>query len=536
MALEDFQLIRTLRQRQDHLFRDIPPAHPRKKVVIYSMDPWQLGAFEQFLHLALQRKGHAVRTLRYDGVLPITAWENALVAPPEPGVLERRFDYVHGAFGIESIGLSAYLDGATTRAHAERLVDSQPPEALADVQYRGLPIGRLALRDLYQYTVGCFEPRTTEDLALYRQHLVHAVMSVDLAHAILATEQPDIVVLVNGKAVMYTYLYEVARQAGIQATTWEEGMYWDTSVMVANNARAIDFPVDESDWAAYQRRPLSAAELARVQSHFERWRDQTATAYVYYDDEVRDFERIAAELRLPPGRRLVSLFANIVWDTNALDRDDAFAGMMDWLYTTIDLLRGRKDYVLVIRAHPGEAKWAYPTRTPIRQLIEARCGGLPPLVRIVDGRSELSSYEIARHSYRSAVYTTTLGIELTLMGLQPLICGVPFYSRRGATHDVRSKEEYARLILGEERPSGVDRELLQKFMHLVLFHRLKRPEFFVGIHRTPQEPRLQIDSFAGWPDSMPVFNRIVDDILAGRSFVHLDDETPVAASSAAVAS
>jgi len=35
----------------------------------------------------------------------------------------------------------------------------------------------------------------------------------------------------------------------------------------------------------------------------------------------------------------------------------------------------------------------------------------------------------ARHSDRCAVYTSTLGIELALMGLQPLVCGVPFYSR-----------------------------------------------------------------------------------------------------------
>jgi len=533
MALEDFQAIRELRRRQDHLFRDLAPAVPRKKIIIYSMDPWQLGAFEQFLHLAFQRKGHAVRTIRYDSLLPITAWENAAVPPPDPAALQRRFDYIHGAFGIESVGLSAYLEARAARRAAEQLVQSQPAEALAALHYRGLPIGQLALRDLHQYTLSCFEPETPEDVALFRRHLVQAVMSVDLAHAILARERPDIVVLVNGKTVMYTYMYEVARQAGVQVTTWEEGMYWDTAVMVANQARAIDFPIDEQEWAAYQCRRLPPGELERVYQHFQCWRAQINTGYVYYDREIRDFARIAAELDLPPSARLIVALTNIAWDSNALGRDQAFAGMMDWIYTTVDLLRERADSVLVIRAHPGEAKWVHPTRTTVRQLLHRRYGTLPANVRIVDGRSEISSYELARRAAVCAVYTSTIGMELTLMGLQPLVCGVPFYARRGATNDITAKADYARFLLGEQVPTSAQPERLARFMHLVLFGRLKKPEFFVGVHRTPQEPRIRIDTFEGWPESMPVFNQVVEGILSGGSFLPANQYEPQPAMGAA---
>ncbi len=533
MALEDFQAVRELRRRQDRLFHDIAAAVPQKKIVIYSMDPWQLGAFEQFLHLAFQLKGHVVRTIRYDSLLPITAWENSAVPPPDPAVLQRRFDYVHGAFGIESVGLSAYLDAPAVRQAAEKFVQAQPAQVLPTLHYRGQPIGQLALRDLHQYTLSCFEPETPEDLALYRRHLIQAVLSVDLARAILARERPDIVVLVNGKTVMYTYMYEVARQAGVQVTTWEEGMYWDTAVMVANNARAIDFPIDEKEWTAYQERYLPPEELERVHRHFQRWRAQIGTGYVYYDREIGDFARIAAELHLPPDARLIVALANIVWDSNALGRDQAFAGMMDWIYTTVDLLRNRADCVLVIRAHPGEARWAYPTRTTVRQLLHRRYGTLPTNVRIVDGRSELSSYELARRADVCAVYTSTIGMELTLMGLQPLVCGVPFYSRRGATNDIATKTDYARFILGDQVPTAAQSERMARFMHLVLYGRLKRPEFFVGMHRTPQEPRIRIETFEGWPGSMPVFNQVVEDILAGGSFVPADEHAPLPAQGAA---
>jgi hypothetical protein len=314
-------------------------------------------------------------------------------------------------------------------------------------------------------------------------------------------------------------MYETARASGVQVTTWEEGMYFDTGLVLANNGRAIDFPVEDRVWRAVRGRPLKPAQSAAVDAYFDRWRNQTATAYVYYDAEERDFERMRTALAIPPDSRTVSIFTNIVWDTNALDKDDAFSGMMDWVFATIDLLAGQVNTVLIVRAHPGEAKWEFKTRTPVRRLIEKRYGEIPRHVRIVDGRSEFSSYEIAARSDRCAVYTSTLGIELTLMGLQPLVCGVPFYARKGFTNDVIDLNQYAELMLGKSEPRAADPVQLRRFMHLVLFDLVKKPEFFDGIHKTPQQPCVRVDSFEGFPESMPVFNEIVEQMLAGGSFL-----------------
>lgn len=523
MALEDFQKIRRLREEEANLFAQIAPACEAKRIILYSMDPWQLGAVEQLLHVAFQLKGHQPKTLYDDGLLPLSAWENHYVPPPQAGVLEERSTWICGAFGITPVGISSYLDGKTAREQARALVDAAPDDGLRTLNRRGIPIGELARRDLFQYTVGHFEPRTAQDLQLYREHLVHAIMSVDLANAIITTEEPDIVVLVNGKAIMYTYMYELCRLRGIQVTTWEEGMYWDTSIVLANNARAIDFPISDADWCAFRELPFDETQHHAVEEYFDRWRRQEATYYVYYDHEMRDFPRMRRDLHIQEGKRLISIFSNIVWDTNALGKDQGFDGMMDWIFTTINYVHGREDCVLVIRAHPGEAKWKFKTRTPIRRLVMERFNGqIPQNVRIVDGVSEFSSYEIAAHSDCCAVYTSTLGIELAMMGLQPLICGVPFYSDRGFSNDVPSKAEYFELLGGAKRPTGVDTELLLKFMYLTIFKLVKRPEFLTGIHSDPQCPHIEIDTFEGFPESMPVFNGIVRSILENRSFIDLE--------------
>lgn len=529
MSLNDLHAVRELRRRQSHVFDAPQPrlAQPRR-VLIYSMDPWQIGVFEQFLHLALHRRGHLPVSVYYDGLLPLCAWENAQVAAPAADVIARRFEFMYDCFGIAARGIRRYLDGAIARRRAESIVAATSDNDLASLAHEGIAVGRIARRDLTQYTLGLFDPQSCDDWTLLRRHLVHAIMSVDLARAVLAAERPDLVVLVNGKSVMYSYLYEVCRAAGVQVTTWEEGVYFKTGIILANNARAIDFPVDDAVWDAARQRPLSQAESDAVDDYFARWRGQTATTYTYYDAEERDFARIRAALDLSPSAVLTSIFTNIVWDTNALDKDDAFKNMLDWVFVTIDLISRQPGGVLIVRAHPGETRLPFQTRTTVRALIEQRYGGVPSHVRVIDGASQFSSYEIARHSRRCAVYTSTLGIEFALMGLQPLVCGLPYYARKGFTNDVTDREQYARWLLTDPAPQGSDPVLLRRFMHLVLFRLVKQPEFFDGIHGSPQQPRIRIESFEGWPESMPIFNQIVDDLLAGGSFIHLDDAVPAA--------
>jgi len=523
MSLNDLQSIRRLLERQSHLFRDVPPAFGRRKVFIYNMDAWQLGVFEMFLHLGLLRKGHAPRSVYDDGLLPLCAWENITVKPPSRLMLKQRFEFMYDSFGIRAAGVSSYLDPQSVRGKAEVLVGRTPDHELTRLAQHGIAVGAIALRDLYQYTLGRFEPATPEDFCLYRRHLVHAVMSVDLARAILARERPDVVVLVNGKSVMYSYMYEFARREGIRVVTWEEGGFFDASVILAHDDRAIDFPIDDAAWRAARSRPLSPEADRAVTGYFDRWRRQEARYYTFYDRPESDWPAIQRRLDLPAGAKIISLFANVIWDTNALDRDLAFGGMFDWICRTVEYARGRPEVCLIVRAHPGEVRLSFKTRTPICETIRSYFGErLPPNVRLIGADSPLCSYTIARHSHRYAVYTSTLGAELTLMGLRPLICGRPLYAGRGLTCDVETPEQYFDWLDSANDLPEPDVEGLKKLLHLVVFRLVKKPEFFDGIHGHPQKPRIRIESFEGFPESMPVFDEIVECVATGRPFVTVE--------------
>jgi len=529
MSLADLHEIHALRQKEAALFESIPPALAPRKVVFYSVDPWKIGVVEQLLHLALQLRGHRPVSIYYDGFLTLSPWENYYIPPPPAEQLIKRFAFIFGSFGIDAVGMSAYLNREDTVRQATALIASLTDGELKPLCYRGIPIGRIAWRDLFQFTLGHLDDYDPIAEELYRVHLVHAVVSVDLAYAIIEREQPDVVVLVCGKSVMYSYMYEVCRHLGIQATTWEEGKFFDTSVVLANNDKAIDFPIANEVWDRYRDIPLTPEQERAIEAYYEKWRNQTANWYVYYDREDRDYPGMMAALGLPPKTPYVALFPNIIWDSNALEKDRAFQSMFDWVCANIDFIRGREG-ALLIRAHPGEVRLPVKTRTPIKELIAARYGAaLPPNVRVIDNTSEYSSYEIARHARHCAVYTSTLGIELSLMGLRPLICGLPYYSGKGITNDMQTRDEYFAILSGEREPREVDRRLLKRFLHLVIYRLVKQPEFLVGIYDHPQRPRIHISTFEGFPESMPVFNEIMECILANGNFV---DEACGAASCA----
>ena len=107
------------------------------------------------------------------------------------------------------------------------------------------------------------------------------------------------------------------------------------------------------------------------------------------------------------------------------------------------------------------------------------------------------------------------------MGANPLICGTPFYSGRNLTADIASRDQYFEILNGQSARPAVDSDNLRKFLHLVIYRLVKRPEFFDGMHGHPQKPRIRIETFEGFPGSMPIFDGIVDSILNRRSFVDL---------------
>ncbi len=161
---------------------------------------------------------------------------------------------------------------------------------------------------------------------------------------------------------------------------------------------------------------------------------------------------IRTELNLSQDRRLLVLFTNVSWDLFVAERDFAFDGQMKWIAATFDFIRRHPELDLVVRAHPAEIVPKFQTRGRIVQQIEERFGPVPSNVRLIGPESTISSDTLRSMASLNLVYCSSVGLEAIIAGQPVLICGNPYYARKGFSVNVDSPSQYDRLL--EDHAAG----------------------------------------------------------------------------------
>jgi hypothetical protein len=147
---------------------------------------------------------------------------------------------------------------------------------------------------------------------------------------------------------------------------------------------------------------------------------------------------------------------------------------MQWIAATLDFVRRHPELDLVVRAHPAEIVPKFRTRGRIVRQIDDAFGPLSQNVRVIGPESTISSNVLRAMASLNLVYCASVGLEAIIAGQPVLICGNPYYARKGFTIDVESPVDYERLLehhaagraLGSP-PASI--ELARRFLYLFRF-------------------------------------------------------------------
>jgi hypothetical protein len=71
---------------------------------------------------------------------------------------------------------------------------------------------------------------------------------------------------------------------------------------------------------------------------------------------------------------------------------------------------------------------------------------LPEHIRLIGPKDTINTYDLVEVADLGLVYTTTVGLEMTMSGLPVIVSGVTHYRNRGFTHDVDSWVTYFKLL------------------------------------------------------------------------------------------
>jgi hypothetical protein len=502
-----------------------PPADA-PRVLFMSWRGWSTHlAIETVLAHAVVRRGGSPVFTSCGGRLPICDVMTVDAAPPMPCHSCREYAFgAARAAGFETLALHDALDVPAVVGRAQtRVAGLRTVRACEDFTADGLALGRLVRISVAWFLSRGTLPDTPQVVDTYRSFLASGIVVAAGLRATLDRVRPDRVFMLNGTFFAESIMCALAESRGIAFTTYEKGFLCDSIVMTPGQP-ACYLMVPDGEWTATRDVPLSNDETDAIDAYLGQRREGGGTLDNFWQERVEDVARIRSDLRIPPGRPLVVMFCNILWDSAVLGKDMAFTSMGDWVLQGIAWARSHPDIDLVIRIHPAEVKLLnHPTRERTADLIASSVPRLPANVRVVAADDPTSSYTLMEEAAFGLVYTSTVGLEMAARGSPVVVAADAHYRDRGFTLDPTTSAAYwavtDRLLatLPEQPERDRTRKLALRYAVLFFF---RFHQVFDAVHEEGRSrPLIQADGADLDPGRHATVDRLVAGILDGADVV-----------------
>lgn len=259
----------------------------------------------------------------------------------------------------------------------------------------------------------------------------------------LRTNKPDVVVVPNGTVQEFGIVYRVARYLKIPVVTYE---FSDQREFCWLGLNQEIMRQDTSEmWEAEQETPFTNDQHKRVQALFESRKTAKVNenfTRLWQNTPAQGAQNVKDELKLDD-RPVVLMATNVLGDSLTLGRQVFSKTMAEWVSRTILYFIGRPDIQLVIRIHPGEILTReYSMVDVVRQTLPE----LPEYIHVIHPEEKVNTYDLIDISDLGLVYTTTVGLEMSLKGIPVIVAGNTHYRGRGFTYDPDSWVDYFKVL------------------------------------------------------------------------------------------
>ncbi|MEX0788946.1 MAG: hypothetical protein WD906_07910 [Anaerolineales bacterium] len=422
--------------RLDRLQRELPawvaaartarllvPGVGRRRALVFAYLPWWLE-YATALSLVLWAEGNEV-DLAY---LPYRNWTRDI----GPFDLRRQRVILDSALRLLPASILRHdLSQVRRTPLPAQLIESLEAQNRVDVQYT-------LLREDVEYRTDGVEAGL---LALRRERNYRAASGL----LTLAADRPyDVVVVPNGSILEFGAVYRAARQLGIRTTTFEfgeqRGRMW-----LAQNSEVMQQDTREL-WSARGRAALRPAETRSLRELIQARRGGRPWGLFsrrWQSSGRRGAAAVRAQLGLDRKRPVVLLCTNVVGDSLALGRQVFTRGMEDWLTETVRRFAADPGVQLVIRVHPGEM---VAVGQPSVGIVRSALGEVPGHIVLVPPDSPLNTYDLMPLARLGLVYTSTVGLEMAMMGIPVVVAGQTHYRGKGFTWDPTTRRAYHEIV------------------------------------------------------------------------------------------
>lgn len=308
---------------------------------------------------------------------------------------------------------------------------------------------------LKHYQVGTLDPDSPtqrERRDLFRQA---AELTAAATHRLVA-RKPDRVIMSHGLYCTWGPARRILNDAGIPTVIYNPGKKRQTYRF--NWKKGADWIDVQGEWQRVRDIPLTPAQEATITAYMQSRRNHDRDLFRYNLGPEETVEAMRRRLSLDPDKRTFVLYTNVLWDGSSAQREIAFENPVEWVLKTIEWIAGQPDKQLVVKIHPAEM--VIGTKQPFADIIRARFADLPANVRVIEPREKINSWSVYPVADLGIVHTSTVGMEMQLLGIPCIVVSKTHFRGCGFTIDVSSSEEYFDL-LANWSPEGIDREQLR---------------------------------------------------------------------------
>ncbi len=288
----------------------------------------------------------------------------------------------------------------------------------------------------------------------------------------LDNHRVDQVIMVNGKFFAEQLLAQHCRERGIPHIAYERGTVKET-LMFAQGKPAI--PADTCQrWKQSKEIPLTDAQREELYTYLDRRKViGNAELVPFYTDMTEDQAQLCRKYQIDPGKDLVVLFTNSIWDSSVVLEDTVFDNMFDWISTCIEHYRAREDAQLVIRVHPVEVKISkkQETRDRVDDYVQRHFGNLPN-VRVIPPEADASPYTLMEMARLGLVYTSSTGLEMALRGKPVIVAGNSHYVGTEFVHTPRSRAHFVSLLTQSPPPRPSQIMYAERYAYMFFFEHM----------------------------------------------------------------
>ncbi len=458
-----------------------PVDFKKKKFLFNTQYIWGFSEIEFMCAAQLKLLGHQVIVIICDG-LPYS--EREIVDLPKvksyKACLNRTKRYCN-AYGIEYITINSFLNDDDKNKAKE--LASKGIDSIKNFSKNNINLGDYAKRNHAHYFKGDIRPHGQFE-KIYKSAFESAYLIESSFSKILLKYSGYDMISANGKFIQTGIPIELHKNLGGSFYTYEH-FRQGNGVLVDKNKCSLEQNID-AVWNELKLINLTEDEKARLYHSFDLQQQSISLKEDLWDENrIDDESEIISLLELDPTKKIIACFPNVYWDSVHMGINAVSKDLTSWLEDMIKFANLNQEIQLIIRTHPGELKIAniLQSKFTISDSLKDRFKKIPKNVKIIDPKSNISSYSLARIADANLLWNGTMGLEIALRGIKPVVIADAYYANKGFTIDFLNFTELENYLLNLDSKQLINKEerrLLEIFSFHIRFNRKFNAPYYKG--------------------------------------------------------